>query len=39
MIRIPRQQIPDLFKIGEVSSVDPVKCTARVVVDNKDTKK
>lgn len=37
MIRIPRQQIPDLFKVGEVSSVDPVKCTARVVFDDEDS--
>ena len=37
MLRIPAQQIPDLFKIGEVSSVDPVKCTARVVFDDEDS--
>ncbi len=37
MLRIPVQQIPDLFKVGEVSSVDPVKCTARVVFDDEDS--
>lgn len=37
MLRIPTQQIPDLFKIGEVSSIDPVKCTARVVFDDEDS--
>ncbi len=37
MLRIPTQQLPDLFKIGEVSSVDPVKCTARVVFDDEDS--
>lgn len=29
--------LPDLIKIGEVSSVDPEKCTARVVFDDEDS--
>ena len=31
------QPLPDLIKIGEVSSVDPEKCTARVVFDDEDS--
>ena len=37
MLRIPAQQIPDLFKIGDVSSIDPSKGTARVVFDDEDS--
>lgn len=29
--------VPSLIKIGEVSSIDPVKCTARVVFDDEDS--
>lgn len=36
-LRMASQVLPDLFKIGEVSSVDPVKCTARVVFDDEDS--
>lgn len=32
-----QQPLPDLIKIGEVSSVDPEKCTARVVFDDEDS--
>ncbi|EKB32193.1 phage baseplate assembly protein V [Sutterella wadsworthensis 2_1_59BFAA] len=32
-----QQSLPDLIKIGEVSSVDPEKCTARVVFDDEDS--
>lgn len=32
-----QQPFPDLIKIGEVSSVDPEKCTARVVFDDEDS--
>lgn len=32
-----QQPLPDLIKIGEVSSVDPEKCTARVVFDDGDS--
>lgn len=28
--------VPSLIKIGEVSSIDPAKCTARVVFDDED---
>lgn len=30
------QSVPSLIKIGEVSSIDPAKCTARVVFDDED---
>lgn len=36
-LRMASQVLPDLFKIGEVSSVDPVRCTARVVFDDEDS--
>ncbi len=36
-LRTASQALPDLFKVGEVSSVDPVKCTARVVFDDEDS--
>lgn len=29
-------EVPSLIKIGEVSSIDPAKCTARVVFDDED---
>lgn len=29
--------VPSLIKIGEVSSIDPAKCTARVVFDDEDS--
>lgn len=29
--------VPSLIKIGEVSNIDPVKCTARVVFDDEDS--
>lgn len=29
-------EVPSLIKIGEVSSIDPEKCTARVVFDDED---
>lgn len=29
--------VPSLIKIGEISSIDPVKCTARVVFDDEDS--
>ena len=32
-----QQPLPDLIKIGEVSSVDPEKCTASVVFDDEDS--
>lgn len=32
-----QQPLPDLIKIGEVCSVDPEKCTARVVFDDEDS--
>lgn len=32
-----QQTLPDLIKIGEVSSVDPGKCTARVVFDDENS--
>ena len=32
-----QQPLPDLIKIGEVSSVDPEKCTARAVFDDEDS--
>lgn len=31
------QSVPSLIKIGEVSSIDPAKCTARVVFDDEDS--
>ena len=29
--------VPSLIKIGEISSIDPAKCTARVVFDDEDS--
>lgn len=29
--------VPSLIKIGEVSSIDPAKCTARIVFDDEDS--
>ena len=36
-LRTASQALPDLFKVGEVSSVDTAKCTARVVFDDEDS--
>ena len=30
-------EVPSLIKVGEVSSIDPAKCTARVVFDDEDS--
>lgn len=37
MLRLSPPKIPDLFKVGEVSSVNPARCTARVVFDDEDS--
>lgn len=32
-----QEGVPSLIKIGEISSIDPAKCTARVVFDDEDS--